>query len=122
MFDSRNSQPISGRRVFLQDAACGFGWLAWSALATKEAAASPSAAPLPVFAPRAKRIIFLFMQGGPSQVDSFDYKPRLAEDDGKQLKFDDARVIANTGMRASPQRVMKSPWKFQQYGQSGRWV
>jgi hypothetical protein len=62
------------------------------------------------------------MQGGPSQVDTFDYKPRLAEEDGRQVAFDDARIIANTGKRGSQQRVMKSPWKFQQYGQCGRWV
>jgi hypothetical protein len=62
------------------------------------------------------------MQGGVSHVDSFDYKPRLALDDGKQMPFDDARILANTGMRGSTHRVMKSPWKFQQYGQSGRWV
>jgi len=62
------------------------------------------------------------MQGGPSHVDSFDYKPRLAADDGRQMPFDDDRVLANTGKRASQHRVMQSPWKFQQYGESGRWV
>ena len=75
----------------------------------------------PHFAPKAKRVIFLFMQGGVSQVDSFDYKPRLARDDGKMMSFDDARMIANKGIRGSSQRVMKSPWKFAQHGQSGRW-
>lgn len=73
-------------------------------------------------APRAKRIIFLFMQGGPSHVDSFDYKPVLDEQDGKMMSFDDARVIANTGMKGSSQRIMKPLWKFQQHGQSGRWA
>jgi hypothetical protein len=67
-------------------------------------------------------MIFLFMQGGPSQVDTFDYKPRLEQDDGKQMPFDDARAIANTGARGSQQRVMKSPWKFARHGQSGHWV
>jgi len=62
------------------------------------------------------------MQGGVSQVDSFDYKPLLEREDGKQMPFDDARVIANTGKRGSAQRVMKSPWKFAQHGSSGRWV
>ncbi|MFO1020036.1 MAG: DUF1501 domain-containing protein [Planctomycetales bacterium] len=69
-----------------------------------------------------KRIIFLFMQGGPSQVDSFDEKPALEKHDGKQMPFDDARVIANTGKRQSSQRVMKSPWKFREYGQTGKRV
>jgi hypothetical protein len=62
------------------------------------------------------------MQGGVSQVDSFDYKPRLAADDGKKMPFDDARLRANTGTGESSQRVMKSPWKFAQYGQCGQWV
>ncbi len=57
-----------------------------------------------------------------SQVDSFDYKPRLAADDGKKMPFHDARQKANTGKSESSQRVMKSPWKFAQYGESGHWV
>src|SRR5436190_13298408 len=112
------------RRTFLQSAACGFGWLAWSALTAQRAtaAADPQTAAPPHIVPRAKRMIFLFMQGGPSQVDTSDYKPRLEQDDGKQMPFDDARAIANTGSRGSQQRVMKSPWKFARHGQSGRWV
>jgi hypothetical protein len=63
------------------------------------------------------------MQGGPSHVDTFEYKSLLEREDGKMLRFDDARNIANTGQKASTsQRVMKSPWKFAQHGQSGRWV
>jgi hypothetical protein len=62
------------------------------------------------------------MQGGPSHVDTFDYKPLLVEKDGQMLPFDDARVLANTGMRGSSQRVMKSPWNFRPYGQCGRMV
>ena len=62
------------------------------------------------------------MQGGPSHVDSFDYKPTLAKQDGKQMPFEDARVRAKTGIRASEHRVMKSPWTFRQYGQTGHWV
>ncbi|HEY4312410.1 MAG TPA: DUF1501 domain-containing protein [Pirellulales bacterium] len=117
-----NQYDIS-RRAFLQGAACGFGGLAWSALATAESrAASTSSLQTPHFAPRAKRVIFLFMQGGVSHVDSFDYKPRLAADDGKKMSFDDARQAANTGMGESTHRVMKSPWKFAQHGESGRWV
>ncbi len=61
------------------------------------------------------------MQGGPSHVDSFDYKPRLEQDDGKMLEFDDARTLAKT-RKIVPHRVMKSPWKFHQYGECGRWV
>src|SRR5688572_8405903 len=74
------------------------------------------------FAPRAKRVIFVFIQGGPSHVDTFDYKPLLEREDGRMIGFDDARVIANTGKRGSLQRVMKPLWKFAQHGQTGHWV
>jgi hypothetical protein len=103
--------------------ACGFGYLALAGMAAQRAtAANPLAAKAPHFGPRAKRVIFIFMQGGPSQVDTFDYKPALAENNGKMADFDDARTIANTGKRASSQRVLKSPWQFKQYGQTGHWV
>jgi hypothetical protein len=62
------------------------------------------------------------MQGGVSHVDSFDHKPRLEKDDGKMMAFDDARAIANTGMRGSTQRVMKPLWKFARHGTCGRWA
>lgn len=76
-----------------------------------------SDAALPHFPPRAKRVIFLFMHGGPSHVDTFDYKPQLAKHDGKPLPFDKPRIqFAKTG------NLLKSPWKFRQYGQSGAWV
>jgi hypothetical protein len=61
------------------------------------------------------------MQGGPSQVDTFDYKPRLAELHGQKLHFRNARKLANTGM-SGEETVMQSPWKFQRYGDSGHWV
>lgn len=66
---------------------------------------------------RAKRVIFLFMHGGPSQVDTFDYKPLLERDNGKALPFSKPRVtFAKTG------NLLKSPWEFRQYGESGMWV
>jgi hypothetical protein len=123
-----HNRPNFSRREFLQGTSCGFGALALSALTAEprqlvEAAASGSLHPAgPHFAPRAKRVIFLFMQGGVSQVDSFDYKPRLAKDDGQSMPFDDARQRANTGDGQSTQRVMKSPWNFAQHGQSGHCV
>ncbi|SIN96296.1 Protein of unknown function [Singulisphaera sp. GP187] len=116
--------PIS-RREMLRSSACGFGYLALAGLAAERAAAeslNPLAPRIPHFAPRAKRMIFLFMQGGVSQVDSYDYKPSLEKNDGKSLAFDDARVLANTGKRGSSQSVMKPLWKFAQHGQSGRWA
>jgi hypothetical protein len=110
------------RRSVLKSTACGFGYLALAGLASESSAASAPLAPrAPHFGPRAKRVIFLFMQGGPSHVDSFDYKPRLESEDGKMLEFDDARTLAKT-RKIVPHRVMKSPWKFAQHGQSGRWV
>src|SRR5262245_58507342 len=64
-------------------------------------------------APRAKRIIFIFMQGGPSQVDTFDYKPRLARDDGRMMSFQDARTFARD-RTVIEHRVMKNLWRFRQ--------
>jgi hypothetical protein len=93
---------------------CGFGQLALAGLLNQR---SQAVTHVPA---RAKRIIFLFMQGGVSHVDSFDHKPRLAVDDGKLLDFNDLRSLAKTG--TSPQqRVMKAQWEFARHGQSGMW-
>ncbi|RBP35545.1 uncharacterized protein DUF1501 [Roseimicrobium gellanilyticum] len=107
------------RRHFLQTSACGFGSLALSALA--HGAANPLAVRETHHAAKAKRVIFLFMAGGVSHVDSFDYKPRLLKDDGKMMDFNDARSVAKTGSGAS-QRVMKPLWDFKQHGQCGQWA
>ena len=107
------------RRNFLQHSACGFGSLALSALA--HGAANPLAVRETHHAAKAKRVIFLFMAGGVSHVDSFDYKPRLLKDDGKLMDFNDARSVAKTGS-GSTQRVMKSLWDFKQHGQCGQWA
>ncbi|RUL88229.1 DUF1501 domain-containing protein [Tautonia sociabilis] len=113
------------RRDLLKHTACGFGYLALAGLAAERAAAEAPPDPLwprsPHFPAKAKRVIFLFMQGGVSQVDSFDYKPRLFRDDGKDMPFDDARVIANTGARGSEQRVMRPLWEFSRHGECGHW-
>ncbi len=107
------------RRTMLQQSAVGFGYLALQSLLAEEVLAAkrsndPLAAKLPHFEPRAKRIIFLFMKGGPSHVDTFDPKPALQRDDGKELPFEKPRVqFANTGS------LLRSPWKFRQYGESG---
>lgn len=109
------------RRRALQVSACGFGHLAFSSLA---ASASPtSASPGLHFAPKAKRIIFLFMQGGPSSVDTFDYKPRLVRDNEKTVDVHDARKIANSGKVETTQRTLMGPlWNFRRHGQSQQWV
>ena len=117
--------PLLTRRSALKSAACGFGYLALAGLTGARSFAAPALDPLAGklahFAPRAKRVIFLFMQGGVSHVDSFDYKPELFRQDGKSLPFDDARAIANTGTRGTPQKVMKPLWDYRQHGQCGRW-
>ena len=106
------------RRAFLTNAANGFGFLAFSALVAEAsqpvAAAGPLAPRPPHFAARAKRVIFLCMQGGPSHVDTFDYKPRLLADAGKD---------APPGNRRGGRATLVAPqWKFSQRGQSGLWV
>lgn len=102
------------RRHFLQSTSSGFGYLAFSALSSwaAEAAHSPLSAKPPHFAPRAKRVIFLFMPGAPSHVDTFDYKPKLTADSGK----DSGRG------RGGPAMLLGSPWKFSQHGRSGLWI
>lgn len=124
-----NHQPhnLVSRRQMLQNSACGFGGLAFVAMAHQTATAAKRGgnplAELPThFPPRAKRVIFIFMQGGPSHVDSFDYKPTLAKEHGNSFEFADDRVKANSGKKLSTHKLMKSPWKFRRYGETGRWV
>jgi len=102
----------------LRASSAGMGGLALASLLHDEAVADgPLAVRKPHYEPRAKRVIFLFMHGGPSQVDTFDYKPQLEKDHGKPLPFDKPRVFsAKTG------NLLKSPWKFRRYGQCGTWV
>ena len=117
-------QPKSGninRRRMLQNTSCGFGLLALqSLLGHTVLGGEPSVAGAIVNPdPKVKRVIFLFMQGGVSQVDSFDHKPKLQKYSSEKVPFDDARVLANTGKRGTPQRVFASPWKFKNYGECG---
>ncbi|MEX0818082.1 MAG: DUF1501 domain-containing protein [Pirellulaceae bacterium] len=103
------------RRQLLRTSAIGFGNLALASMLGDEAeAANPPASRSAHFPPRAKRVIFLFMKGGPSHLDTFDYKPQLQKDDGKELPFDKPRVqFAPTG------NLLASPWRFRKRGQSG---
>ena len=105
------------RRHVLQRSSAGFGSLALASLLSDQrgqAATGQRPTPGPHFPPKAKRVIFLFMKGGPSQMDTFDYKPRLQKDDDKPLPFDKPRVqFAPTG------NLLASPWRFQRYGESG---
>ena len=114
--------PLS-RRSLLSRIGCGFGSLALADLVSREAVADPSAgkptSPLAAkqthHPARAKRIIFIFMQGGPSQVDTYDPKSELDKHDGEKIEFFNSRR-----RKVQAERVQKSPWKFQQYGESGR--
>ena len=106
--------PIPSRRQFLQTASCGFGFLALADLCARVAAAesqNPLAAKAPHFKPRAKRVIFMFMAGVPSHVDTFDYKPKLQADDGK----------SPGGKQGAGRKLLKSPFKFSRHGHSGMW-
>jgi hypothetical protein len=113
------------RREFLWEAGAGFTGLALTGLLDRDgffgraAAASENApAKQPHFAPKAKSVIFLFMYGGPSQVDTFDYKPTLYELDGKTIQV----KTFGRGGHKSEGRVVGPKWKFKQYGQCGKWV
>ena len=96
------------RRSLLKTASTGFGYLAFAGLATSAAAAEqgPLSVKAPHFAPRAKRVIFMCMRGGPPHMETFDPKPRLTADHGKPGKNKNSKLL---GAR----------WKFQQHGESG---
>ena len=111
---------VPTRRALLRSASCGFGLLALSALTAERAyASSPDARPLPHHAPRAKNVIFCFMDGGVSHVDSFDPKPLLAKHQGEKI----GSAAVSTKSQSNADRVwMGSPWRFKQHGRSGLWV
>src|SRR5262249_9400372 len=121
--------PYIGRRMsrreMLKTASAGFGSLALAGLLGEEAraaavtggASNPLAVRAPHFEPKASRVIFLFMHGGPSQVDTFDYKPLLKRDHGKPLPFARPKVVSSETFN-----LLQSPWEFKQYGQSGMWM
>jgi hypothetical protein len=119
------------RRDFLRRTGSGAGMLALSSLlsesgllgstarASATAALNPLAPKQPTFPAKAKSVIWLFMNGGQSQVDTWDYKPALEKYDGQDLPGFDK----NTGFFTNAVGgLMKSPFSFQQYGQSGSWV
>ncbi|MCW5560061.1 MAG: DUF1501 domain-containing protein, partial [Verrucomicrobiae bacterium] len=109
--------PIT-RRQMLRQCGAGFGHLALlGMLASSSSAKAALPAPAAMFRPRAKRIIFLFMHGGPSHVDTFDWKPALVRDSGKPLPFAKPRI-----QFAQTSNLRKSAWEFRPYGESGAMV
>jgi hypothetical protein len=126
MHCGRFLRPSLSRREMLIRSANGFGAVAWAALmGEEEFGGSLAAQPMvrdgdpssprpPHYTAKVRSVIFLFMDGGPSQLDTFDPKPRLDREHGQPIK---AKVqptqFNNVGM------VLKSPWKFRNYGQSG---
>ncbi len=126
------------RRRFLTQLGAGFGTLAFEALLHQQTlAATPISQPVidplrpfapraPHFAPRAKSVIFLFMVGGPSQVDTFDYKPELQRLNGQPLPASLAQAIERTKFanvtHGCEDKLLGSPYSWRQYGESGMWV
>lgn len=114
---------VTSRRSFLQQSGGGLGALALASLLERDGLlaataepASPLAAHAPHFAPKARAVIWLFMEGGPSGVDLFDPKPELTAHHGKRPRNAIETHFGNPGP------LMKSPYAFQQHGQSGAWV
>ncbi|HXI54374.1 MAG TPA: DUF1501 domain-containing protein, partial [Candidatus Saccharimonadales bacterium] len=124
--DRESAQAVAGRhsrREWLARAGAGFGLLALSDLLAAQSAAAavsaghapePSAIRPPHYPARAKRVIFLYMPGGPSHVDLFDPKPRLLQDNGKPLPFEKPKLE-----RTKTGNLLASPWKFAPHGQAG---
>ncbi len=116
------------RREFLWETGCGFGAAALTSLLsldgffTRTAAASAVANPLapkpPLVPAKAKSVIFLFMYGGPSHIDTFDYKPKMVGMDGKTI----AVKTFGRGGHKSQGRIVEPRWKFRQRGECGKWV
>ncbi|MFO0820436.1 MAG: DUF1501 domain-containing protein [Pirellulales bacterium] len=113
---------LPDRRRFLRESGLGFGALALADLLHRESPGAPAADPLaaksPHFPAKVKSIIWLFMTGAPSQVDTWDYKPELQKRDGETLAGADPK----TGFFTTSGKCLKSPFAWKQYGESGSWV
>ncbi|MDB4711131.1 DUF1501 domain-containing protein [Verrucomicrobiales bacterium] len=117
----RATQNSLSRRDALMKMGGGFGSLGLASLIGSAAGSTDQSSPLspkkPHFKPKAKRIIQLFMPGGPSQVDTFDYKPMIAKHAGQRPESVNRKTLRNTKMG-----LMPSPFSFKQYGECGKWV
>ena len=118
-----NHSLLPTRRQFLQNTGLGFGSVALASMLAEQGHAAPSAAdPLalrpPLFPAKAKAVIWLFMTGAPSQVDTWDYKPELQKRNGEPLPGSDSK----TGFFTTSGKILKSPFGWNQHGESGSWV
>jgi hypothetical protein len=112
--------PAASRREFLKRSSAGFGLLALSSLLADDAYAGLAPdAPGPHFAARAKNVIFLFMDGGPSHIDTFDPKPALTKHQGEPIG---EHAVSKKSQSKANRVWLGSPWNFTQRGQSGLWV
>src|SRR6266581_2423270 len=109
------------RRHFLLNTSSGIGTAALATLLAKDSQASAGLPGLPHFAPKAKRVIYLFQHGAPSQLDLFDYKPKLKEMRGAELPDSVRKGQRLTGMTAFQAKFPTAPsiFRFSQSGQSG---
>ena len=132
MEDIFNKQFSESRRNFLKKSSLGFGSIALSSLLSPSLGMgknfsnnnifSPNG--IPHFIPKAKRVIYLFQSGGPSQIETYDYKPILEKWHGKEIPPSLKETQRNSGMveGQSSYPLVKSIFNFNQYGQSGAWV
>lgn len=111
-------RPAGTRRDFLRASSMGFGWMAYAGLSQQWAAAE-AMRPRTHFPARAKHVIFLFMDGGVSHVDTFDPKPELNRRSGEPAKW---RTDALSQATSANRKWLGSLWPFRQRGQSGLWV
>jgi hypothetical protein len=124
MFDSVFSQnQLLARRSFLARTGVGFGSAALSQLLARDAAAhEPGRAGLPHFPAKIKRVIFLYMSGGPSQFETFDYKPELERLDGQPMPESYTKGQPIAQLQGQTLKVQGPMTKFRQYGECGQWV
>jgi hypothetical protein len=121
-FENHQANMISRRRL-LKNGACGFGSLALAAMCNDGSSGSDIRTlhqRPPMYAPRAKRVIFIFMQGGPSHIDTFDFKPELIKRDGQEIDFTGVRF--GTFGKESKRTLLRPLWSFEKHGQCGQYV
>ncbi|MEQ8854952.1 DUF1501 domain-containing protein [Gimesia sp.] len=117
---SHSEQSLLNRRRFFATGASGLGTLALASLLKEEGLlASENSTPQAHFAPKAKRCIYLFMEGGPSQMDLFDPKPKLNELDGQPMPDSMLKDIKFAFIQKEAARLMGSPRTFKRYGECG---